>query len=196
MLLLPAARKDRRAIREIRVTRTARSALEGWNLTGGGATRAPHASSSARPLSYVRPRGRADDKRMPRTRRSLPLVAIAVALAAWPASAGAVPTVTEFTSGLSLDPGPTDIVAGSDGTLWFTEQNGNGGIGRVTLDGQVTEYLAGLTPGLSLLREPTGIAAGPDGRIWFTEQAAPGAIAALDPGAASSRSARPARGAA
>jgi streptogramin lyase len=128
-------------------------------------------------------RGRAHYEPMPRARRSLPLLAIAVALAAWPAGAGAVPSVTEFTTGLSVDPGPTDIVAADDGNLWFTEQNGNGGIGSITLDGQITEFPALLTPGLSALRQPTGIAAGPDGRIWFTELAAPGAIAALDPDA-------------
>jgi streptogramin lyase len=120
---------------------------------------------------------------MPRLPRTLPLIALVLALAAWPAGAGAVPTVTEFTTGLSFNRGPTDIVAADDGNLWFTEQNGNGGIGRITLDGQITEFPPLLTPGLGMARQPTGITAGPDGKIWFTEQAPPGAIAVLDPNA-------------
>ena len=49
---------------------------------------------------------------------------------------------------------PSDIVLGSDGALWFTESRGNA-IGRVDVDGKVTEYpiptpdafAADITPG-------------------------------------------------
>ncbi len=59
------------------------------------------------------------------------------------------------TSGVfSLNPGP-------DGNMWFTKSV-EGQIGRVTMDGVVTEYniTSGLNPGV--------ITAGPDGNMWFT----------------------------
>ena len=59
---------------------------------------------------------------------------------------------------------PSEITAGPDGDLWFTEQQANQ-IGRITPTGQVTEFSAGITPGSG----PYGITAGPDGNIWFTE---------------------------
>ena len=54
---------------------------------------------------------------------------------------------------------PTDIVAGSDGNLWFT-QTGGAQIGRITSAGVVSEFVAGGVPG--------GITAGPDGNLWYT----------------------------
>jgi virginiamycin B lyase len=53
------------------------------------------------------------------------------------------------------------IVKGPDGAMWFTEFDG--GIGRITSTGTITEY-----GGLSA-SGPSGIAAGPDGALWFTE---------------------------
>ena len=62
---------------------------------------------------------------------------------------------------------PDQITVGPDGALWFTE-NGNGsnaaGIGRITPQGVVTEFRAGLSSGAA----PISIAAGPDGDLWFT----------------------------
>ncbi|MGH2873581.1 MAG: virginiamycin B lyase family protein [Solirubrobacteraceae bacterium] len=58
---------------------------------------------------------------------------------------------------------PDGIAAGSDGNLWFTEQQANQ-IGRITPSGAVTEFPIPTVGG-----EPVGIAAGPDGNIWFTE---------------------------
>jgi hypothetical protein len=58
---------------------------------------------------------------------------------------------------------PTDIVAGADGNLWFTELQGNR-LGRISPSGAVTEIDLSPTP-----RAPSGIPVGPDANIWFTE---------------------------
>ena len=69
---------------------------------------------------------------------------------------------TEFLEGISPGAIPEDIVTGPDGALWFTE-SGRPAVGRVTTDGQVTEFdVPGAVDGT---RE---ITAGPDGRLWFT----------------------------
>jgi virginiamycin B lyase len=68
--------------------------------------------------------------------------------------------------------GPGDITAGADGAMWFVELTGNmdgvqtdgGRIGRITMDGVVTEYeLPSKSP------SPINIAVGPDRNIWFTQ---------------------------
>lgn len=60
------------------------------------------------------------------------------------------------------------IVAGPDGALWFGESNvlalGGNRIGRMTTDGQVTQYVL---PGDN--KAPQGFAVGKDGAIWFSE---------------------------
>jgi streptogramin lyase len=65
----------------------------------------------------------------------------------------------------SLDPGtdPTGITAGKDGALYFG-MRGVAKIGRITTDGQVTDFDAQLYAGDTL----NDVAAGPDGDIWFT----------------------------
>jgi len=55
------------------------------------------------------------------------------------------------------------LVAGPDGALWFTEDNGNH-IGRITTAGSITEF-AVPTPSAG----PNALAAGPDGALWFEE---------------------------
>src|SRR5450755_2635061 len=57
----------------------------------------------------------------------------------------------------------SDITAGPDGALWFTEKNGNN-IGRISTGGVVTEYPVP-TPDSELF----AITPGPDGALWFTE---------------------------
>ena len=57
----------------------------------------------------------------------------------------------------------TEITAGPDGALWFTEYSANR-IGRITTAGVITEYTV---PTAS--SKPYGIAVGPDGALWFTE---------------------------
>jgi virginiamycin B lyase len=51
-----------------------------------------------------------------------------------------------------------EIIAGSDGALWFAD--GNQLMGRITTGGAVTEYSVGV--------QPDGLTKGPDGAIWFT----------------------------
>ncbi len=70
--------------------------------------------------------------------------------------------ITEFAIGITPGAFPFFVTTGPDGDLWFTE--GAGPIGRITPDGAVTEFSAGITPGNLF-----GIAAGPDGNLWFTE---------------------------
>src|SRR3977135_142051 len=53
-------------------------------------------------------------------------------------SAGAVVTITEFSSPTS-DSRPLGITFGFGGNLWFTEQIGNK-IGRITPQGVITEF--------------------------------------------------------
>jgi virginiamycin B lyase len=61
------------------------------------------------------------------------------------------------------DAGPSFIVAGADGSLWLTENSGNG-IGRITLSGEVVEYALPTAEA-----GPVGIAAGPASAVWFVE---------------------------
>lgn len=65
------------------------------------------------------------------------------------------------------------ITAGPDGALWFTETNdfngsrggSTGKIGRMTTEGQLTEFTLSSEFG----SVPSGIAAGPDKALWFVE---------------------------
>src|SRR5262249_49408386 len=59
--------------------------------------------------------------------------------------------------------GPTEVTAGPDGNLWFTEFNANQ-IGRITPTGTITEF-----PLPTANSGPWGITAGPDGNLWFAE---------------------------
>jgi virginiamycin B lyase len=63
---------------------------------------------------------------------------------------------------------PTDLVAGPDGAIWFTE-SGTDKVGRITTDGTITEVA---TPNL----QPTSIAVGSDGDVWFTDTSSNGSI--------------------
>lgn len=62
------------------------------------------------------------------------------------------------------------LAMGSDGALWFTEDDlisvadAQNAIGRLTTGGRYSQWL--LPPGSG----PTRIAAGPDGALWFTER--------------------------
>jgi streptogramin lyase len=93
---------------------------------------------------------------------------LAAAFLAAAAPASAAPTLTAFSTGVTPGATPTDIAAGPDGNLWFTEAADPGRIGRITPAGQVTEFTAGLTPN----SQPTSIVLGTDGAMWFTERAA------------------------
>ncbi len=73
--------------------------------------------------------------------------------------------VTLFRSGLRKQSYPGEIVAGSDGNLWFSESIGPGEVGLVTPQGSITEFPLGLPEALGI----GGLAAGPDGNLWFTQ---------------------------
>ena len=87
---------------------------------------------------------------------------LTIAVAAGAPTAIAAPSMSEFpllTNGRS----PFGITAGPDGNVWFAEDAGSGGIGRITPSGTITEYTAGLSGAAE------GIVLGPDGNLWFTE---------------------------
>lgn len=62
---------------------------------------------------------------------------------------------------------PYDIVAGSNGAMWFTEQRGDA-VGRVDRDGAVREFSLRVHNA-----QPQGIAAGPDGAFYVAETYGP-----------------------
>ena len=74
-------------------------------------------------------------------------------------------SITEFPIP-SNSPSASQIVAGPDGNLWFTENDAvSNSIGRITPGGQVTEFKLP-TSGAN----PYGITVGPDNNLWFTEE--------------------------
>jgi streptogramin lyase len=87
--------------------------------------------------------------------------ALVIAIAT-PAMAAADPvgTVTELSAGISSGSEPYDIVAGSDGNLWFTELGGNR-VARMTPSGAVTEFP--IASGIGV----RGIVPATDGNLWF-----------------------------
>jgi streptogramin lyase len=77
--------------------------------------------------------------------------------------------VTLFSAGLRKKSYPDEIIAGSDGNLWFLDglmisTALRPEIGRVTPQGSITEFPTGLPQALRV----GGLAAGPDGDLWFT----------------------------
>src|SRR5438309_2064360 len=74
--------------------------------------------------------------------------------------------IEPFNPACTLDGGPTSIIAGRDGNLWFTESFGNQ-IGRITPAGVITEFPPLSSP--TSLSGPDSITVGPDGNLWFTE---------------------------
>jgi len=75
--------------------------------------------------------------------------------------------VTEFALGINAY--PEVITVGPDGNLWFTLGLSVGIIGRLTPDGQFTDFRVNNLLG-------GGITAGPDGNLWFTEDGGVGKI--------------------
>jgi streptogramin lyase len=73
--------------------------------------------------------------------------------------------VTLFRTGLRERSAPGEIIAGTDGDLWFSDGASPPEIGRITPQGTITEFPTELKPPLGL----GGLAAGPDGNLWFTQ---------------------------
>jgi hypothetical protein len=70
--------------------------------------------------------------------------------------------------------GPTGIVTGADGNVWFTEQDGRK-IGKITVDGQIAEFI------IPSRHRPFRIASGPDGNLWFTSTGAANSVGRVTP---------------
>src|SRR5207244_10986950 len=79
--------------------------------------------------------------------------------------------IEPFNPACTLDGGPTSIIAGRDGNLWFTESFGNK-IGRIApASGLIKEFCQALTAGnpSGIKSSPRPIAGGADGEIWVHE---------------------------
>ncbi len=75
--------------------------------------------------------------------------------------------VSSFVLPMYFQPG--DLVAGSDGNIWFVDANDFGVIHRMSLDGRTSDIpLTGMSTA-----QISSLAAGADGNLWFTEAAAP-----------------------
>lgn len=123
-------------------------------------------SESPRAGGGARPRGRMPGARGVLATCGLALLATAAAIASagcGAAARAAEPVVTEFPAGQL----PTNIAAGPDGALWFTELF-RSSISRMTPEGVVTPFTDGITP-MSGMGGLLSVSAGPDGEIWFTE---------------------------
>ncbi len=83
--------------------------------------------------------------------------------------------ISEFSAGMTPNRSTFGIAAGPDGAMWFTEEigglgptnDGPGAIGRITMNGTITEFSAGISS--SAYAHPSAIVQGPDGAMWFTE---------------------------
>jgi streptogramin lyase len=83
---------------------------------------------------------------------------------------------TESTTGLQNNAVPDAITNGSNGNVWFEDNyGGQRAIGRITPQGKVKEFTAGLGTGLQ-----DDITLAIDGNIWV-EQSMPGGIARITP---------------
>ena len=79
-----------------------------------------------------------------------------------PAVSHADPGIAEYPVPTS-SAGPGPVTAGSDGNLWFAEEQANK-IAKISTSGTVTEYPIPTSNAVII-----GITAGPDGNLWFTE---------------------------
>lgn len=94
-----------------------------------------------------------------------------LALSLWGCSGGGsssgslTGTIIEYPTP-TANSGPSDIVTGPDGKLWFLEGNTNTNkIGKSTTTGIITEYQLPTTNAF-----PTSIVSGPDGNLWYVDE--------------------------
>ncbi len=73
---------------------------------------------------------------------------------------------------------PWDITAGPSRDMWFTD-TATPAIGRISTDGRVKEFEAGLSSG----SKPRSVVAGPDGNVWFSDSGT-GAVGRITPAGA------------
>src|SRR5438876_11871316 len=79
--------------------------------------------------------------------------------------------IEPFNPACTLDGGPTSIIAGRDGNLWFTERFGNK-IGRIApTSGLITEFCQVLAAGTAsgVAGGPRGVAVGAVGAVGVAE---------------------------
>ena len=110
-------------------------------------------------------------------------------------------STARFDDGLTASTNPFALVTGTDGALWFAESGGQGRVGRMTTDGEVSWHdaagqgpLPTLAPGplasawyargdtvgplggavdpFSMAPAPAALAGGPDGALWGAADAA------------------------
>jgi streptogramin lyase len=103
-------------------------------------------------------------------RRSVAIATVTALVALFAAEAGAAPV--GLIREIPLHNNVGGITAGPEGNLWFTQNGGFAArrelaIGRITPNGKVTTFKAGL----SRATQPSQIVAGPDGNLWFTYDA-------------------------
>jgi len=79
-------------------------------------------------------------------------------------------SVTSFP--LPAGSNPNAFAVGDDDALWITDRGSTPAIRRLTVDGALTLFTAGLNKGAL----PNGIAPGSDGALWFTDQGSTKAI--------------------
>lgn len=112
---------------------------------------------------------------VPRRRTASSLVAAAAALLL--AAPAAQATITDYPVP-TPDAGLEKIVAGKDGNLWFTEEQG-AKVGRITPNGQIDEWPVPVDSEFG----PTEITVGQNGLIWFLTSAG-GVVGIIDPSSA------------
>ena len=78
------------------------------------------------------------------------------------ASAASAQQIAEYKLPMP-DAHPMYIATGADGTIWFTEIDGNN-VGKITPDGKLTEYPLPIRSA-----KPQGIVVAADGSAWFAE---------------------------
>ncbi len=113
---------------------------------------------------------------MSRTLIALGATALALPLAAAPASADPVVDGQFQVTGVGTN---NQITVGPDSNIWLTLDSGvTNDLAKITPDGVVTEY----DP--AAITDPTGITAGPDGNLWVTQNGGVAKFSPADPGSA------------